>query len=125
MYREPPFGQHRPVTLQVDHRHSARIVGIYRMIGERDAIAGWRESNVTDESGGLIENFPNRVLKTFEPSHAPNDGEIAAVRVPVGLADVFDHHARSAAQHRRSSERSLPHPAVIRVSEGNRELSGF
>ena len=71
------------MTLQFDHRHSARIVGIHRMIGERDAIAGWRESNVTDESGGLLENFPNRVLERFVPSHSPNDGEIAAVPSPI------------------------------------------
>src|SRR4029079_11936300 len=109
----------------VDHRKVARIIRIYRVVGEGDPIAGRRESDVADEPGRLIEDLSKRELETLTAANPPHQREISAVWRPLCLADVLDHHPRRAAQHGGSRKGALAHPAPVRMIQRDRQLSGF
>src|SRR5262245_61148049 len=95
------------------------------MMGKRDAIAGWRETDVADVPGCLVKDFADRKFETLESTDAADDRQVAAVWRPLRLTYVFDHHARRAAQERGSRQRAFAHPSFVGVVQRDRQLTSL
>ena len=123
--RAPSQRECAHLALAVDDADRARIRDGAGVVDERDALAVLVDANRSHPARRLIHHRPDRELDPGQSFLGPDDGDLQAVRGPVGDVDAVQHLARRAAHRRhpgqraRSSERAEPFHA-----EGHGQLVG-
>ena len=83
------------------------------MIEKRNLLTGGRETKIADVTASLVKNFAGRIFEAELSVHPACNCEIAAVRVPVGIADVVQQFASGTPAKRDAGEPAHRHPNWI------------
>ena len=110
-----------PAAGDVDQAQGRR-----KPLHEREPVPLRREPQIVNDVARLVQLLPDRIFDPRGPPDLPDDREVRAFRIPVGLPDVFNEFPRSAARHRHARESAGSEGSEeIRLLQTHRELTGF
>ena len=78
------------MALQIGDRDRSTIVAGDSVVEECDLITGVGEADITDVTGGFVENFTSGIFQTKPIAYATGDRQLGPIFVPVGDDEIVE-----------------------------------